>query len=201
MTGERLRRGEQTRIKIIQAAHGLFVQQGYHGTSMRQIAKEAGIALGGLYNHFASKENVFRAVFLEYHPYREVLPRILEAQGETVEEFVRDAFARILKAVENRPDFMNLMFIEVVEFNSLHAHELFTTNLPQIMPAVHRLLQTDQSESRPIPELILVRTFFGLIFGYFLTDIILGPNAPDGFREGAADYFTDIYLFGILTGE
>jgi AcrR family transcriptional regulator len=199
MAEERLSRGEQTRSKIIHAAHDLFVQQGYHGTSMRQIAKEAEIALGGLYNHFVSKEEVFKAVFLEYHPYREVLPRILDAQGETVEEFVRDAFARILKAVENRPDFMNLMFIEVVEFNSLHAHELFTTNLPRIMPAVHRLLQTDQGESRPIPELIFVRTFFGLIFGYFVTDIILGSQAPNGFRENAEKYFVDIYLNGILT--
>ena len=68
------RRGEQTRQAIIQAAHDLFLQQGYHGTSMRQIARNAEIALGGLYNHFASKEEVFEAVFLEYHPYHEVIP-------------------------------------------------------------------------------------------------------------------------------
>ena len=49
-------RGERTRAEIIQAAHDLFIQQGYHGTSMRQIAGQAGIALGGLYNHFESKE-------------------------------------------------------------------------------------------------------------------------------------------------
>ena len=201
MAEERLRRGEQTRIKIIQAAHDLFVQQGYHGTSMRQIALGAEIALGGLYNHFASKEEVFQAVFLEYHPYREVLPRILDAQGETIEEFVRDAVARILNAVENRPDFMNLMFIEVVEFKSLHAQDLFASILPQVMPVVHRLLQTDQEKLSPIPELMLVRTFFGLIFGYFMTDIILGPQAPDGFRKDAEKYFVDIYLHGILTGE
>ena len=201
MAEEKLRRGEQTRDKIIQAAHHLFVQQGYHGTSMRQIAKEAEIALGGLYNHFESKEKVFQAVFLEYHPYHEVVPEILKAQGETVEEFVRDAVDRILKAVANRPDFMNLMFIEVVEFKSRHAQDLFAIILPQIMPAVQRVLQTDQQRLRPVPALMLVRTFFGLIFGYFLTDIILGPNAPDGFREGGADYFADIYLFGILTGE
>ncbi len=56
-------RGEQTRGEIIRAAHKLFVQQGYHGTSMRQIAKQAGIALGGLYNHFDSKQEVFQAEF------------------------------------------------------------------------------------------------------------------------------------------
>lgn len=199
MPEEQLSRGEQTRNKVIQVAHDLFVQQGYHGTSMRQIAKGSGIALGGLYNHFASKEEVFKAVFLEYHPYHEVLPRILDAQGETVEEFVRDAFTRILQAVDNRPDYMNLMFIEVVEFDSQHTHELFANNLPRIMPAMHRLLQTSPSESRPIPEMIFLRTFFGFVFGYLLTDIVLGPQLPDGFREDAEKYFVDIYLNGILT--
>jgi AcrR family transcriptional regulator len=199
MTDERLRRGEQTRNKVIQVAYDLFVQQGYHGTSMRQIAKGSGIALGGLYNHFASKEEVFRAVFLEYHPYHEVLPRILDAQGETVEEFVRDAFSRILQAVDNRPEFMNLMFIEVVEFNSLHAHEIFATNLPRIMSTVQRLLQVDKGGTKSIPAPLFVHTFFGFIFGYLLTDIILGSQAPDGFREDAEQYFVDIYLHGILT--
>lgn len=199
MSDERLRRGEQTRNKVIQVAHDLFVQQGYHGTSMRQIAKGSGIALGGLYNHFASKEEVFRAVFLEYHPYHDVLPRILDAQGETVEEFVRDAFGRILDAVENRPEFMNLMFIEVVEFNSKHANEIFTTNLPRLIPTVQRLLQVNKDETRPIPEPLFIRTLFGFIFGYFLTDIILGSQAPDGFREDAEQHFVDIYLHGILT--
>ena len=199
MTDQRLRRGEQTRNKVIRVAHDLFVQQGYHGTSMRQIAKGSGIALGGLYNHFASKEEVFKAVFLEYHPYHEVLPRILDAQGESVEEFVQDAFTRILQAVDDRPDFMNLMFIEVVEFNSQHAHELIATNLPRLMPIMQRLLQTTQGESRPIPELMFLRTFFGFIFGYFLTDIIFGSQTLDGFREDAEKYFVDIYLHGILT--
>ena len=63
---ESLSRGEQTRNAILQAAHDLFVQQGYHGTSMRQIAKQAGLALGGLYNHFASKEDVFQAATISF---------------------------------------------------------------------------------------------------------------------------------------
>ena len=79
------------RDQIIQVARQLFVQQGYHGTSMRQIARQAGIALGGVYNHFSSKEDVFKAVFLENHPYHQVLPALLEAQGESIEELVANA--------------------------------------------------------------------------------------------------------------
>ena len=95
MPDERLRRGEQTRNNIIQAAHDLFIRQGYHGTSMRQIARDAGIALGGLYNHFESKQQVFKEVFLEYHPYRDVIPAMLDAQGETAEQVLRDGTAGV----------------------------------------------------------------------------------------------------------
>lgn len=52
-------KGELTRESILEGAYQLFLRQGYHGTSMRQIAEEAGIALGGIYNHFSGKEEIF----------------------------------------------------------------------------------------------------------------------------------------------
>ncbi|MCJ7701247.1 MAG: TetR/AcrR family transcriptional regulator, partial [Anaerolineales bacterium] len=76
-------KGENTRALILQTAHDLFITQGYHGTSMRQIARQAGLALGGIYNHFSAKEDIFEAVFVENHPYLEMIPAIENAQGET----------------------------------------------------------------------------------------------------------------------
>jgi AcrR family transcriptional regulator len=76
-------RGEQTKSDITSAAFELFSRQGYHGTSMRQIAQAAGIALGGIYNHFDNKEQIFVQVLLEHHPIYEVLPNLSAAQGST----------------------------------------------------------------------------------------------------------------------
>ncbi len=67
-------RGENTRQEIIKAAHDLFIHQGFHGTSMRQVARQSGIALGSQSNHFPSKGAVFEGVFLTYHPYQTALP-------------------------------------------------------------------------------------------------------------------------------
>ncbi len=192
------RRGEDTRQEIIQSAHDLFIRQGYHGTSMRQIARKAGIALGGLYNHFEGKEDVFREVFFTYHPYHDFLPAIMAAQGDDVEQFVRDAFDRVMTALEKRPYFMNLMFIEVVEFKSVHAHELFSQLMPQLGELVQRVTQSTNDSFRPIPTWILFRSFFGLFFSYYLTELIFAPQAPAEFREGAIDYMIDIFLHGVL---
>jgi len=183
---------------IICAAHELFVKQGYHGTSMRQIAREADIALGGLYNHFDSKQQVFKQVFLEYHPYHDVIPAMLEAQGDTAEQIIRDAIERLLAAIEQRPDFMNLMFIEVVEFNSQHANELVTKLIPDELRIVERVKDLDRERLKPIPPLMFIRTFIGLFFAYKITDIVLSQQAPSEFRENALEYFIDIYLHGIL---
>ena len=191
-------RGEQTRTAILQAAHDLFIKQGYHGTSMRQIAREANIALGGLYNHFTSKEAVFEAVFLAFHPYHEVFPLIQAAQGADLEQMVKDAIRRMVQAVEGRTDLMNLMFIEMVEFKSVHAQQLFASIFPQGMMLLQHLVDTYPEQLRSIPSPMVFRTFLGLFFGYYLTETAFAPSAPVEFRENAMQQFIDIYLHGIL---
>ena len=198
MIDESLSRKERTRQEIIRAAHDLFISQGYHGTSMRQIAQKAGIALGGVYNHFESKEDVFREVFFEYHPYREILSTVIAADGQMVEQFLRNAFEGIITTLRGRPDLMNLMFIEIVEFKSAHAQELLALVLPQVAPVIQRMSQNNQGRLRPIPTLILLRLFVSMFFGYYLTEVIFSSLAPAEFRVDAAEYFVDVLIHGVL---
>jgi AcrR family transcriptional regulator len=198
MTDEILSRGERTRAEILQAAHDLFIQQGYHGTSMRQIATQAGVALGGVYNHFDSKEQVFKAVFIEYHPYREIFPFIDDANKKDVEQFLRASIHRMVQVMQQRPDFMNLMFIEIVEFKSSHIQELFNLIVPQAMHLIYTVVQAHQAQLRPIPPFMFMRIFIGLFFAYYLTEIVIANHAPEEFRQGAEDYFVDLFLHGIL---
>lgn len=193
-------KGERTRAEITEAAYHLFLEKGYHGTSMRQIAKEAGIALGGIYNHFSSKEEIFVSVLLLHHPYYDVLPAMKAACGETIESFVQDAATRMVGNLDNRQDFLNLMFIELVEFNSQHIPQLFRTIFPHIMEFAQRFMESSQ-EIRAIPIPILVRAFIGLFFSYVITEIIIGRQLPPEMQEGALDHFIDIYLHGILADQ
>ena len=49
---------------ILDTALQLFVCQGFHGTSTATIAREAGVATGTLFHHFASKEQLLEQLFL-----------------------------------------------------------------------------------------------------------------------------------------
>ena len=48
----------ERRAKILEAAVLCFLENGYHQTGVRDIAKRAGISLGNLYNHFPGKHDV-----------------------------------------------------------------------------------------------------------------------------------------------
>jgi AcrR family transcriptional regulator len=200
MDQEAGKRGDKTQADIIRAAHNLFLSNGYHGTSMRQIAAEAGIALGTIYNHFASKEDIFFSVLVEWHPFHDVMPAMQAAQGETVEAFVRDAADRMVASTQNRIDYLNLIFIELVEFKSAHLPQLFQMFLPSVLALTQRFIE-NKKELRPIPAAVLVRAFIGLFFSYVMTEVILARNLPPEMQENAFEHFVEIYLHGILARE
>jgi len=52
------KRSEKTRQKIIDAGLRLFSEHGYHATSSKKIAREAGVAIGSFYNYFTDKKQL-----------------------------------------------------------------------------------------------------------------------------------------------
>jgi TetR/AcrR family transcriptional regulator, cholesterol catabolism regulator len=54
--------GQVRRNELLQLAADLFAERGYKGTTVRDIADEAGILSGSLYHHFDSKESMIDAI-------------------------------------------------------------------------------------------------------------------------------------------
>jgi AcrR family transcriptional regulator len=187
----------QTQARIQQAALELFLENGYHGTSMRQIASQAGIALGGIYNHFPSKEALFQAVFDATHPYHDVLPILRDAEGETPEALVRHAAEGVFSALERRPHFLKLLVIEWIEFQGLHASELIQTVFPQGVALIETYLRR-QREVRQIPAPILLKAFLGLFLSYYLSEMLLAPAESPTLSPSNFNHYVNIYLHGIL---
>jgi AcrR family transcriptional regulator len=55
-------RAEATRERIVQAARELVIEYGYDGVSTGQVLQSAGVSRGGLYHHFAGKQELMAAV-------------------------------------------------------------------------------------------------------------------------------------------
>ena len=105
---------------------------------MRAIADEAGLALGGIYNHFGNKEDIFVAILAERHPFLVVLPAMQAAQGDTVEALVRDAAGRMIAELSQNQEFLNLMLIELVEFEAKHIPMMSETLFSPLMEFAQR---------------------------------------------------------------
>jgi TetR/AcrR family transcriptional regulator, cholesterol catabolism regulator len=64
-SSQRAPRQDNRREHIMDMAAALFCEAGYHGTSMRNIAKEVGMLPGSMYYHFPSKADLLVAVYEE----------------------------------------------------------------------------------------------------------------------------------------
>lgn len=58
------KRSDRKHREIMQAATTLFVAKGYDGTSMDDIAAEAGVSKQTIYKHFTDKDRLFTAIVL-----------------------------------------------------------------------------------------------------------------------------------------
>src|ERR671931_2561729 len=72
-------RGPERRAQLLAVARRLFGRSGFHGVSMDQVAREAGVTKPILYDHFNSKEELYVA--------------LLDADAQALEQRVRAALA------------------------------------------------------------------------------------------------------------
>ena len=191
-------KGEVTRLAIEDAAIELFMEHGYHATSMRQIAEHADLALGGIYNHFKSKDEIFEAIIVDKHPYKKILPLILEAEGESMEEFLGNAARVSIKELTSQPYYVKLMLIEIAEFNGAHGAILIKEIAPKLLPVFERIIKT-RKDLRVSNPALLMRSFIGMVLSYMITDMLISNSMLNKLMpKNPIDAYVDIYMHGIL---
>ncbi len=192
-----LSKGERTHQVVMQAAYELFLEQGYAATSMRQIAERAGLALGGIYNHFTSKEAIFSELILDRHPYRQILPIMLNTPADDPETFVRSAAQTMVAELGRRPDFIKLMMIELVEFNGCNMPKVIERVLPEVLPLIQKFGK-QKGLLRDMPPFVFFRAFLGLFFSYYITELMIAGTPAALTQKNALDHFVEIFLHGVL---
>jgi AcrR family transcriptional regulator len=74
-----------TRERILDVALDLFTDQGFDGTSMREIAERLNISKPAIYYHFASKEDILMALHMRLHEFGKVGLERLASQDVTLQ--------------------------------------------------------------------------------------------------------------------
>lgn len=97
----------EKRQRILMAAKSLFLKYGYHGSSMNQIAAEAGVTKLTVYNHFQDKANLFScAIAVSCEELINAQPLNLDANSDFVQAF--EHACTLLLTIINLPEAIKL---------------------------------------------------------------------------------------------
>jgi AcrR family transcriptional regulator len=120
----RARRREMTRRHLMDAAAVVFARDGFHRASLDDVAATAGFTKGAVYSNFASKDDLFLAVFEDrYQREQDEMQRVLtqhdapyELGGET------DVFADVRGVIDRTwDDEWTALYLEFVLYAQRHA--------------------------------------------------------------------------------
>jgi AcrR family transcriptional regulator len=89
---------EATRERILDIAYGQFMERWYDEVTLRDTAKEAGVALQTVVNHFGTKENLFSAVAERFSA------SIAETRGGVLPDDIAGAAAALVADYEQTGD-------------------------------------------------------------------------------------------------
>jgi AcrR family transcriptional regulator len=96
--------------EILAAARAVFARQGFRGTTIADIAEEAGIALGTIYLYFSSKDDVFAALSDQFN---QIIMRALTnvAPAGSLEEAVRIRIHQVFEGCAENRDLVRLVVL------------------------------------------------------------------------------------------
>jgi AcrR family transcriptional regulator len=143
-------RTEARREAILDTAGAVFMEQGYEGASMTEIAARAGCSKVTLYGYFASKDDMFLAV-IAHHVGREVDP-ILEQLAASAHEdpsMVLKRFGERYLAVTLAPESIAMKRLIIAQLSDPELSKRFWTLGPQrYLDAVKAYLAAATSAGR-----------------------------------------------------
>lgn len=105
----------QTRQALVRAALELFIEKGYRGTPVSEVAERAGVAKGTVYRHFADKQALFAGVIGDVLDGRVAALRAAQPDdGESLRGFLSRVVTPVLATVEGSP-WMGLIRLVMTE--------------------------------------------------------------------------------------
>ena len=102
-----------TEVLILDAARKVFLENGFDGTTMQQIADEAGINKALLHYYFRSKDRLFEAVFLE--AFARMVPNVLKIFTADLEfnDKIRGLVETYISALQQYPQIPQFILHEL----------------------------------------------------------------------------------------
>lgn len=186
------------RNQILDAAAQVFARKGYHATTIRDIARVAGIADGTIYNYFENKQKLLLGIFDRMRESVQAGGALPEPGDVSLREFMRALVAQPL-TVLSEDDFA---LFRVIVSEMLVSEELSALYHEQILAptvALAEVFLQEWAERGVITAAhtgLIARAVSGMLMGLMLQHIMGDPLVQQEW-ERLPDFLTDLILQGI----
>ena len=205
-----MKESESTREKIKEAATAVFVERGYDGARMQEIADRAGANKAMIYYYFNSKDELFEAIFTEnFSTLFEMFGKLFDVPDFNPEEFLPRLVHLHLTFLRNHPHLPRMMAREIHSNNPIVdrvVRQLFKESARPFLDEVQKHIARAGKSGliRKVDPVQLIWNLIALNLFTFFTEPIMSVVWPDQFadtdkllaeRERA---IVDLLLYGLL---
>jgi AcrR family transcriptional regulator len=183
------------REQILSTAKSLFIQQGYHGLAMRQIAEALGVSKAALYYHFQDKEQLFVAILEAYLDEMETAIDHILAQPVSCVDQIRLFTEYVLAQPAGQRAIIRLASQEMGQLSEPVRKAFGKTYQEKFIGKVQAILETgmERGEFRKVQPEVATWTLLGMMYPYFYPAHV----GNVGLSEETIRQILSIYLEGM----
>jgi AcrR family transcriptional regulator len=158
-----------SRAAILEAAKLLFMQEGFRGISMRQIAEAVGVTKAALYYHFKDKEELFVAIVEEYLVAMSTMIDKVTSSGLDTRAQIAELVRRILAQPPEQRSIIRLASQELSNVSPENRARFLEMYHSRFIGRITALLEGGMArgELRPMNAHIATWTLLGMMYPYF----------------------------------
>ena len=196
------RRKDARPEELVAAALEVFVERGYEGTTLADVARRAGVTKGTIYLYFENKEALFKAVVRQT-----IVPVI--AQGEALarsftgsardllEQLVREYWRLVGEtALAGIPKLMMAEAATFPELTRFYYDEVVARGHRLMAGVIERGIQN--GEFRPVDVMLAAKLAMSPLMHATVVRRAFASCMPEGFNiQAYLDTHIDLYLHGI----
>ncbi len=185
--------------RIVSSAKSLFAAKGFAATGLREIAANAGVSLGNIYNHFQSKEEIFQSVF-DSKQIEESLADTFVLIADDFPLNIDKVILSIKRTVDANYELYRIVYIDLIEFGAVNTNRLLE-NLLSFGQSIFREMLYDKARRGILKELdydFFARQFLIAQISFFSSLRVLPAIRMDRYTdEEISKMMANVILNGI----
>ncbi len=155
--------------RILDAAAQVFARKGYHRATTKEIAAEAGVSEGSIYNYFESKRDLLLAMMTRLGEIQDLRQTLARAPVSDDREFFRHLVRRRLNLLLERRELIQAILPEILVDPELR--QMFFEQFINGVAEPFRQLWIARiaiGAARPFDPDVVIRAVMGMFFGLML---------------------------------